>query len=135
MTFLPNTTCRRPQKETKSLSLIYSCVFIAEHQFTYGASASRLPSRRGGREPVSIPRRLRSGVRTLTNRGPAAFLAPSSQIPLASTCLVPASSFCGRSFQTRKTSIRLSSRAAEPPGARVTLYGSEFCAYCVLLFS
>ena len=85
------------------------------HQFTYGASASRLPSRHGGRDAVSTPRRRRSGVRTLTKRGPAAFPAPFSQIPLASTCLAPASSFCGRSFQTRKTSIRSSSRAAEPP--------------------
>jgi len=82
---------------------------------TYGASASRLPSRHGGREPISTPRRRRSGVRTLTKRGPAAFPEPSLHIPLASTCLAPASSFCGRSFQTRKTSIRSSSRAAETP--------------------
>ena len=107
---------------------------LPSSSFTYGASASRLPSRHGGREPVSMPRRRRSGVRTLTKRGPAAFLAPSSQIPLASTCLVPASSFCGRSFQASKTSIRSSSRAAEPPGARVTLYGSELGAYGVLFF-
>ena len=83
--------------------------------FTYGASASHLPSRHGGREPVSTARRRGSGVRTLTNRGPAAFPAPSSQIPLASTCLATASSFCGRSFQTRKTSTRSPSREAGPP--------------------
>ena len=100
-----------------------------------GASASRLPSRHGGTEPISTPRKRPSGVRTLTKRGPAAFPAPSSQIPSASTCLAPASSFCGRSFQTRKTSFRSSSRATEPPGARVTLYGSELGAYCVLSFS
>ena len=100
-----------------------------------GASASRLPSRHGGTEPISTPRKRPSGVRTLTKRGPAAFPAPSSQILSASTCLAPASSFCGRSFQTRKTSFRSSSRAAEPPGARVTLYGSELDAYCVLSFS
>ena len=82
---------------------------------SYDAGASRLRSRHDGREPVSTPLRRRSGVRTLTNREPAAFPAPSSQIRLASTCRVPASSFCGRSFQTRKTSIRSSSRAAEPP--------------------
>ena len=97
-----------------------------------GASASRLPSRHGGTEPISTPRKRPSGVRTLTKRGPAAFPAPSSQVPSASTCLGPASSFCGRSFQTRKTSFRSSSRAAEPPGARVALYGSELGAYCVL---
>ena len=87
--------------------------------FTYAASASRLPSPHGGREPVSMPRKRRSGVRTLTKRGPAAFLSPSSHIPSASTFLAPASSFCGRSFQTRKPSSRSSSPAAEPPGARM----------------
>ena|ERR1700730_5425415 len=38
-----------------------------------GASASRLPSRHGGTEPISTPRKLPSGMRTLTRRGPAAF--------------------------------------------------------------
>jgi hypothetical protein len=42
-----------------------------------GASASRLPSRHGGTEPISTPRKLPSGMRTLTRRGPAAFPAPS----------------------------------------------------------
>ena len=94
-----------------------------------GASASRLPSRHGGTEPISTPRKLPSGMRTLTRRGPAAFPAPSSHIPSASTCLAPASSFCGRSFQTRKTSFRSSSRATEPPGTRVTLYGSDVWSF------
>ena len=94
-----------------------------------GASASRLPSRHGGTEPISTPRKLPSGMRTLTKRGPAAFPAPSSHIPSASTCLAPASSFCGRSFQTRKTSFRSSSRATEPPGTRVTLYGSDVWSF------
>jgi hypothetical protein len=94
-----------------------------------GASASRLPSRHGGTEPISTPRKRPSGVRILTKPGPSAFPSPSSHIPSASTCLAPASSFCGRSFQTRKTSFRSSSRATEPPGTRVTLYGSDVWSF------
>src|SRR5271165_1584910 len=69
-------------EELLVLTWVYS--FIMEgingivEEFPYGASASRLPSRHGGREPVSTPRRRRSGVRTLTMRGPALRQHPAS---------------------------------------------------------
>ena len=146
--FLRRPPCRRPiliatplyQSRTWCTRVVRSrgdgvYAFDDAGGWRIGASASRLPSRHGGTEPISTPRKRPSGVRTLTKRGPAAFPAPSSQVRSASTCLAPASSFCGRSFQTRKTSFRSSSRATEPPGARVALYGSELGAYCVLSFS
>ena len=75
---------------------------LPSSSFTYGASASRLPSRHGGREPVSMPRRRRSGVRTLTKRGPAAFLAPSWQIPLARLALCQHPASAGDRFKRGK---------------------------------
>jgi hypothetical protein len=123
--------------ETRVVRRLDDGVYALDHAggCRIGASVSRLPSRHGRTELISTPRKRPSGMRTLTKRGPTAFPAPSSPIPSASTCLAPASSFCGRSFQTRITSFRSSSRAAESPGARVILYGSDLGAYCVLPFS